>query len=178
MSAATEQLAEMAQELQQMTGQFRIRAADARAVPAEHHAELPLSLPVSGGLDVEHIDMAIGAHGTWKVRIREAIHGGRAIVKPETVRRDDQCDFGKWLLSLAPEDLATELGSAVRGLHTRFHQEVARILALALEGKGKEAEQALGRTGSFASLSSDLTQAMLNWKQALLSAARGSGAVA
>jgi len=43
----------------------------------------------------EEITKAIGAHGMWKQRLRQAIDTGKSEFTVERVRPDNLCDFGK-----------------------------------------------------------------------------------
>ncbi|MBK7906668.1 MAG: CZB domain-containing protein [Gemmatimonadetes bacterium] len=117
----------------------------------------------------KEIDKAIGAHGMWKTRLKTAIGTGKIDVPVATIRADDQCEFGKWLAGSAIP--AAVKGSPryaeVRKLHAEFHQQAARVAALATEGKKAEAEQAVALTGPFSGASARLTAAMQGWKTEL-----------
>ena len=41
--------------------------------------------------------MALASHAAWKDRLRAAIDIRSSAIPAETVWRDDQCAFGKWL---------------------------------------------------------------------------------
>ena len=45
----------------------------------------------------DEISAAIGAHGSWKTRIRTAIESGTSEFSPLNVAADNKCAFGKWL---------------------------------------------------------------------------------
>jgi ubiquitin len=85
----------------------------------------------------------------------------------ETIRRDDQCEFGKWLhgATLTTSDKATAHYKTVTDLHAQFHKTAARVVELALTGRKSEAETMMILGGEYAVISARLTQAMLNWKE-------------
>ncbi len=88
----------------------------------------------------EKIDEAVSAHTYWFIQLRVAIIEGNSQFKPEIVRTDNNCDFGKWLYGDFPrETVGTALFESIRNLHAEFHVEAARILELAITGKKDEA---------------------------------------
>lgn len=113
----------------------------------------------------EEIKKAIGAHGLWKQRLREAIDKGKSEFTVERVKPDNLCDFGKWLYSLPPAERNTDNWKKVQQLHAEFHQEAARILALALGNQKAQAESGIAPNSKFATLSSTLTSAMMAWQK-------------
>jgi hypothetical protein len=50
-------------------------------------------------------------------------------------------------------------------LHTEFHQAAAEVLELALSGRKKDGEAAIGLGSRFSLVSSKLTMAMSAWKE-------------
>jgi len=115
----------------------------------------------------EEINKAIGAHGMWKQRLRQAIETGKSDFTVERVRPDNLCDFGKWLYSLPAIDQTSAHWKAVRDLHGKFHTEAAHVLGLAVGGLRQEAEKKLDAGSQFIKISSDLTGAMMKWKASL-----------
>jgi hypothetical protein len=113
---------------------------------------------------VEEINKAIGAHGMWKQRLREAIDAGKSDFTVERVRPDNLCDFGKWLYSFPASDQTSPHWKTVRELHGKFHAEAARLLSLAVGGHRQEAEKEIDTASHFAKISSELTGAMTKWK--------------
>jgi len=87
---------------------------------------------------------------------------GRGRMPAAEARRDDLCDFGRWLdrLGELPEVPQVE---PVRDLHRRFHQEAGAVLDLALAGKRGEATRALGPGSRFDEASVRLTAALQAW---------------
>lgn len=116
--------------------------------------------------DVEQIDKAIGAHGLWKARLRQAIDTGSSDFDPSMIKLDNKCDFGKWLYGdISPELKKTSTYEIVLEYHQDFHTEAARVLELAVTGKMVEARKAMAADSKFAAVSAALTTAMMEWKK-------------
>ena len=113
--------------------------------------------------DIQKINMAIGAHGQWKSRLRQAIESGYSEHAVGEICRDDCCDFGRWLHALPAEEQAGTDWKKVRELHAEFHKEAAAVLALALAGRKAEAGTALDPESSYVQTSLLLTAAMMDW---------------
>ncbi len=114
----------------------------------------------------DEIRAAIGAHGLWKARLKDAIHTGACDVAPAAVRVDNQCKFGQWLYGPTVPGAAKaspEYHECV-ALHARFHVAAAHVLELALAGHKLEAEAAMQEGTEFAAVSHKLTDAMLRWQ--------------
>ena len=112
------------------------------------------------------ISAAIGAHGLWKVRLKDAIVKGSSEFQPSVVGRDDQCAFGKWLHGVSDQQVKSSPGyKKCVDLHREFHAQAAKVLDLALAHKQKEAEGAISASSHFARVSAELTSAMLEWNQ-------------
>lgn len=118
-------------------------------------------------MDKQEITKYIGQHSAWKARLREAIDKGSHEWKVGDVRRDDQCEFGKWLRTLPPSARSNEHCQNVEKLHATFHQEAAGVLELVDAGKKTQADEAMGLKGAFTAASTKLTQEMTQWKQSL-----------
>ncbi|HVO20542.1 MAG TPA: CZB domain-containing protein [Anaeromyxobacter sp.] len=107
--------------------------------------------------EADQIDLAASAHARWLVRLRSAIVSGSSEFRPDDVRGDRQCDFGKWLHSAFPPKLkGTASFEEIRAAHARFHQRAAEILTLALSGRRQEATEAMDAQGEFMQLSGAL----------------------
>ncbi len=117
--------------------------------------------------NVRELDDAIGAHGRWKTNLKNAIATGKIETSIETIRVDNQCTFGKWLYggTLTPKDKASSHYGIVKNLHAEFHKTAACVAELAVTGKKAEAEKMMALGGEFASISSKLTRAMMDWKE-------------
>jgi hypothetical protein len=116
--------------------------------------------------DIEEIRNAIAAHAMWKARLKIAIKTGEIDTPVETIRMNDQCDFGKWLdaSTLTAADKSSDHYKTVRALHTEFHETAARVVELALTGYKREAENMMALNGEYTAISAKLIQAMMSWK--------------
>jgi hypothetical protein len=87
----------------------------------------------------------------------------------DTVRADNQCEFGKWLYGseLSAAEKQTDHYLDVKLLHAQFHHEAAKVVHLANSGEKMEAEKAMNMGGSYAKSSSALTSAMIRWRDSL-----------
>jgi methyl-accepting chemotaxis protein len=115
----------------------------------------------------DEISAAVGAHGLWKGRLRDAIQTGRSDATPQGVRVDNQCKFGQWLYGASIPGAAKASASyhECLDLHKKFHVAAAHVLELALAGKKAAAEAAMHDGGEFATLSHTLTDAMMRWQK-------------
>lgn len=117
----------------------------------------------------EQIKKAIGAHGIWKARLREAIETGHNEFNPEIVEMDDNCDFGRWLYNdILPGLQSTPIYKITVEFHAEFHKEAARILRLSLAGKKKEALNEMKVGSKFSIMSAVLTTTMIEWQESLV----------
>ncbi len=116
---------------------------------------------------IEELDKAIGVHGLWKTKLRTAIETSKIDVVIETIRVDNQCAFGKWFYgsTLSTQDKASNHYKTVKQLHAEFHKTAARVAELAVNGKKAEAEKMIAVGGEYSKISSQLTQAMMEWKK-------------
>ena len=119
--------------------------------------------------DIAEIEKGIGVHGMWKARLRRAIETGKFDASIDTIRKDNHCDFGKWLYgsTLSDIDKASNSYKTVRDLHEEFHRTAAKIVDLALSGKKDEASKMISHDGEYALISSILTAKMMEWKKSL-----------
>jgi len=114
----------------------------------------------------EALDRAIAAHAKWKYRLMEAIDTGKSQWRVDDVRTDSACEFGKWLGALPLSERLSEHSKKVRALHAEFHVLAADVLELALAGRKAEATAAMALRSRFATASSNLTMAVMAWKEA------------
>lgn len=116
----------------------------------------------------EEIDMAIGAHGAWKQKLRTAIETGECESTPERVKQDNNCSFGKWLHErIDPSTKSSAYYQEALTLHAEFHKEAGRILEIALNGEKDEAKDQLKIGSHFAKTSANLTKKLQEWKSTL-----------
>jgi hypothetical protein len=98
----------------------------------------------------EKVDAAINAHTNWLVRLRVAIENGTSEFKPEIVKTDDNCEFGKWLYGDFPESfMGKPIYQVIKELHADFHRQAAIILELALAGEKEKAIELMKLDGEF-----------------------------
>ncbi|WP_143338160.1 methyl-accepting chemotaxis protein [Demequina sp. NBRC 110054] len=110
------------------------------------------------------ITRAIGAHGLWKKRVREAISAGRHSEDLTKVGRDDACAFGRWLATDGSRD-SNGFHETSRAQHATFHREAAAVLRMLDSGRRAEAAAALEPGGALAEASRLLTATMLQWRR-------------
>lgn len=115
----------------------------------------------------EALDAALEAHGKWKARLRDAIATGHSEFTVDVVKRDNACEFGRWLEMLSPQDKKSDDYLKVKNLHATFHQTAAEILALALAGKKEQAIKLLEFGGKYGNDSGGLVLALNQWKAKL-----------
>jgi hypothetical protein len=116
---------------------------------------------------IDEIKKAIGAHGTWKLKLRTAISLGRSDAEPTQVQCDNLCDFGKWLYGPTIDEV-TRAGmpyQVVKRLHAEFHECAAKVLKLALDGQ-KDAAEAL-MVSEYNERSDKLIRALTKWRTEL-----------
>ncbi|HHI71599.1 MAG TPA: hypothetical protein ENJ91_11390 [Rhodobacteraceae bacterium] len=113
---------------------------------------------------INQINNAIGAHGSWKIKLRTAINKGKSEHTVDEIRCDDKCAFGKWLYG--PDiDAQTRAGApynVIKRLHAEFHQCAANVLHKATSGDMKGASEVL--EGEFTAKSEKLVRGLRKWK--------------
>jgi len=114
------------------------------------------------------IQVAVGAHGLWKVKLHAAIDKETGAFTVAGAGVDHKCDCGKFLHTQVDAELKkSAYWRRCRDLHARFHQEAARVLQLALAGKKAAAQEAMDPDSEFARISRSLTAEMLKWRSAV-----------
>ncbi len=118
----------------------------------------------------EQIEMAIGTHHKWKIRLSDAIKTGRSNITVEKIGCDDQCALGMWLNGPAFSELKDDASyHRVKELHCVFHQTAAEVLELALSDEKVAAEKLM--IGRYAELSASLVAKLKDWQTYLEAAA-------
>ena len=112
----------------------------------------------------EEIDAALNAHAQWKQRLIDAIATGKSEFKPDVVKADNTCQFGKWLYGLTKADTQSEDYSTIKELHAHFHKVAGEILQSALSGKKEEALKRIDYGGDYGTASGKLVLALQRWK--------------
>ena len=110
---------------------------------------------------------AIGAHGSWKLRLRMAAMKGERSDVTAAAGDCHACDFGRWLDSLPADMRAQPEARETIDLHAAFHKSAGRVAQMIAQGK-KDAALAL-LDDEFSEASSALKSAVAKWK---LSASR------
>ena len=112
-----------------------------------------------------HLDDAIQAHSTWKMRLKLFL-GGTSQERLDSVMasQDDTCPLGKWIRGEGQSLMGGESEFVkLRRVHSSFHQCAGKVLALNERGQSREASDLL--EGEFTRLSNDAVQAMLEIKR-------------
>ena len=114
----------------------------------------------------EKIDAAIEAHIQWYAHLRMAVTLASSGFKPEVVRTDNNCEFGKWLYGNFPtQGNLLPLYQEIKELHARFHIEAGKILELALQKKREEALTLMDFNSEFKKISTALIEKMNHVKK-------------
>lgn len=154
-TASSKELLALAASLQDIVGRFVVED-NSRSKEGIGGKEVALG---------QQVNKALAAHSMWKQRLRDAVATGHSDFQVEKVKRDDCCEFGKWLYA-CPEEVKTgKHWSCVKDLHATFHREAGGILEKALGGKKEEANKEIETTASvFGKTSVLLSDALLQWK--------------
>ncbi len=83
------------------------------------------------------------------------------------LKKDNECQFGKWLYSLSPAEMGTEDYQKVKALHADFHRIAGQILEMALTNKKAEALKMIDVGGAYIGATGKLVIALNNWKSKL-----------
>lgn len=113
---------------------------------------------------INEINNAIGAHVSWKIKLRTAVNKGESDQSPEDVKCDDKCVFGKWLNGNTIDD---EIRSGapyqvIKRLHAEFHICASEVLRKAITGDKSGAIETL--EGDFSERSGKLVRGLRKWK--------------
>jgi len=80
---------------------------------------------------VEQIEKAIGAHGMWKARLRQAIDTGKSDFDPTKVKTDNNCDFANGFTNeISPELKLSEHYKTIIKYHAEFIPKPAEYCSL------------------------------------------------
>jgi hypothetical protein len=115
----------------------------------------------------EAIEAALSTHAQWRNRIQNAIETGTSEFKPNIVKTDNNCEFGKWLYDLSSEDKKSDDYSIVKVLHADFHKVAGEILQLAVSGKKEDAIKKIASGGDYQTATGKLVLALREWKNKL-----------
>jgi hypothetical protein len=125
--------------------------------------------PRESMIEADMIQKAIAAHANWKANLREAVDTGKFEGTAVSVKRDNRCEFGKWLYGpdFSAAERQTEDYRAVIDLHAKFHQEAAKIVELVNSGQQDAADEAMTLRSSYNRASCALTKELLRWRHHL-----------
>lgn len=109
------------------------------------------------------IRKAIGAHGTWKLKLKSAINTGRVSMSPEEVTCHKCCEFGQWLegSSIHPQVKQRKPYQVIHRLHREFHETAGEIMRLVKIGDEQGAVILL--SNEYAEKTDKLSRALLKW---------------
>lgn len=111
-------------------------------------------------------DGAIMAHTKWKRRLQAAVSGAEKL-DPATIRRDDQCDLGKWLHGEGKVHAKhADYGKLVSS-HATFHTCAADVVVQINAGKPDKATQMLAMGSDFVRTSSTVVMLIASIRDAL-----------
>ncbi len=113
----------------------------------------------------EAITKAIGSHGMWKARLRDAIESQTSEFEVDFVRSCHNCEFGKWLDDDKSELAQDKFYDTIYNMHKDVHMKTANVMSLALEGKSAEAQESMD--GQFTESSTALISEMMKWSKSL-----------
>lgn len=116
------------------------------------------------------IKSAIAAHGLWRSELLMAIKTMNSEWRPEALREEGACSFGRWAASCPEEEVksAPEFHECVEA-HRRLHKVAAMVLRQALSGKRDAAMRSIDIGGDFAMASMEFTTSMLRLGQSVAS---------
>ena len=162
-------LLRLAEQTRSHLERFKVAMADQSNANNHAHICAQCSPDELNALSTQ-IDKAIGAHGLWKTRLRDAISNGHTDAKVDTVRRDDVCEFGRWLYSdtVARGFKTSGEYEDIRKSHAAFHQAAADVLEAVLNGRKDDATAIMSTRGAFSRISSQLIRLLKDVQSACL----------
>jgi hypothetical protein len=116
-------------------------------------------------IDGSQIDHGIASHARWKYRLFDAVKTGESEWTVEQISSHTNCEFGRWLASLSPDERQSEKCRTVVTLHQEFHAAASEVLDLALRKQMEAAQSAIALNSPFSLLSANLTAAMTAWRE-------------
>jgi len=172
-SQATEEIAKAIAGVDQAAGEMaagseRVRTSSSDLSNLAERLQTAVARFRMAGDHGEMLKRAISAHSAWSARLKAAIDTGHLDIPVNTVRANNQCQFGKWLYGggLTAAETQTEHYRQTSQLHARFHEEAAKVAELAIQGQKQAAEQAMGPASEYVKISAALTKALTEWSAA------------
>ena len=124
----------------------------------------------------DEIEEAISAHMAWLKNIKTAVLVSTGINKSNSdptsnanhitkIGSDHQCKFGKWLYNTDNSKVKKSVYyNKTVLLHAQFHQQAAKILTLAFDGKKSQAKSLIAETSDFIQCSEQLIALLQTWQ--------------
>ena len=149
----TKGLRSISENMQAVVSRFKLAKEENESEKSAEEMEL-----------ASELKKAVAAHGAWKQRLRTATATGKSTFDTATVRRDDCCDFGKWIYGCKEVHKKSPHWQCVREEHAKFHQEAAKVLHEATEGNPSDATESLiNPTSTFRQACNSLSAAIEAW---------------
>ncbi|MFI5089321.1 MAG: methyl-accepting chemotaxis protein [Terriglobales bacterium] len=141
-AAALHDLAQVALNLQQLVGQFRLSADGAAGNGCSRSRASQLDQAVSNSLDFGRVKMA---HRSWRLKLRSFLDG-RENIDPAKLASHRGCELGKWIYAsgMAAFGHFQEMADLEKR-HKDMHALVKQVVELKHAGKASEAEQEFSR---------------------------------
>ncbi len=114
----------------------------------------------------EEIDAALLSHTSWKHRLRKAALEKNFNTPVDQISDDTFCQFGRWLVSLNPNEQRIYYFERVRTLHSEFHEKAGLIAQMLSVGAYELALIALNGP-DYNLKSKELASALMEWKACL-----------
>lgn len=115
---------------------------------------------------------AITVHMAWRRRLRQFVDGqsGEELASA-TVRRDDCCDLGRWMIGEGQLYARAPAFIAARRAHAEFHAHAGEVVAAVERGDGAAARALLGDSSAFRRASQEVVAALERLRDTVKSAA-------
>lgn len=111
------------------------------------------------------LDVAIKAHGEWKLKLRAAV-SAKEQLDAKSIAADNVCPFGKWMHGPARSQYGNlKSYAACMERHKAFHLEAGKVAAAINAGKYQEATAMLDGGSPYASASSAVGGAILGLRK-------------
>jgi methyl-accepting chemotaxis protein len=141
-SAALEDLSGLAQNLQQLVGQFKLNSAEQGSNGQGRSQASPTQNKSSASVDFARVKMA---HRNWRFKLR-AFLDGREHLDPKKLASHRDCELGKWIYAEAMPVYGELLDvQQLEEKHKGMHALVKQVVELQHAGKTEEAEQEFTR---------------------------------
>jgi methyl-accepting chemotaxis protein len=137
---ALEDLSSLAENLQKLVRQFRLRtgAESSDGRPEARSRSSHVEEKVTQSVDFARVKMA---HRSWRLRLRRFLDGSEDI-DPRQLASHRDCELGKWIYAAAmPSYGHLQDVQELEKKHKEMHDLVKEVVELKHAGKVKEAEQ-------------------------------------